>query len=211
MNTYDFDQFRIDSLDKYLKYDDYYLVGENTYRVPIITNNFNSCNKIIRIMKSEINNYAIDSVEIISNNSIFNDEELIHKIQFLPVKVNESSSREPSIKLNIKSNTDYGRYKIVKFKDFSINEEDNIEFVNEEIPIIYLQNNQEINITAYLNYGKPKEHSKYQSVSTVTMINHEPINNRFILEIEIIGSKTIEDILSETLEVYKMDLKTKFN
>jgi len=108
----------------------------------------------IRRSVGEINVLAIDEVDVYKNDSALYDEIIAHRLGLLPLKnqkLKESESIE--FKLDIKSKE--GNRKDVVAGNLGE------EVVYPEIPIVLLENGQELKLVARARVGKGNKHAKY--------------------------------------------------
>ena len=103
----------------------------------------------IRRSALEIPTMAIDEVEIMQNDSALFDEILAHRIGLIPIKTNKS---DKEIKFKLK---EVGP-KTVYSTDLSPSVE-----TDYKLPLVILDNEQEVQLNAFARMGKGIEHSKY--------------------------------------------------
>ena len=103
----------------------------------------------IRRSALEIPTLAIDEVEIMQNDSALFDEILAHRIGLIPIKTNKS---DKEIKFKLK---EVGP-KTVYSTDISPSVE-----TDYKLPLVILDNEQEVQLNAFARMGKGIEHSKY--------------------------------------------------
>lgn len=108
---------------------------------------------MIRRYLGEVPVLAIDEVEISKNNSPLYDETIAHRLGLVPLKTEKSMNSKTEIKLKLSSKKE-GLVKAGELKG-------DAEVVYENIPITYLDKNQEMILTAHAKVGKGSEHSKY--------------------------------------------------
>jgi len=104
----------------------------------------------IRRSVLEIPVLAIDEVEIVKNDSALFDEIVAHRMGLIPIKTEKNSPKEIQFKLQAKGP------KIVTSQDLvpSIG-------TDQELPITLLEAEQELEVNAYVKFGKGIEHLKY--------------------------------------------------
>lgn len=108
---------------------------------------------MIRRYLNEIPILAVDDVEISKNNSPLYDETIAHRLGLVPLKTEKSMNNKTEVKLKLSSKKE-GFVKAGELKG-------DAEIIYENIPITYLDKNQELNLIAHAKLGKGSEHSKF--------------------------------------------------
>lgn len=93
---------------------------------------------------------AVDEVEISRNDSPLYDETVSHRIGLIPLKM-EKSKKEGKMKASV------SKEGMVYSKEFK----GDIKPVFDDIPITYLNKDQELEIEAFVKIGKGVEHAKF--------------------------------------------------
>ncbi len=109
----------------------------------------NSLANAIRRYVNEIPILAVDEVEIFKNDSPLYDEALAHRLALIPIKTN--SKKEGKLKLESKKEGFV----------YSGELKGDVDIVYDNIPITFLNKNQEISLLAIVKTGKGSEHSKF--------------------------------------------------
>lgn len=126
----------------------------------------NSIANTIRRSVLEIPVLAIDTVEFYKNDSALYDEMIAHRLGLIPLKATKTFREKEKctckgkgclkctagLKLNAKGPT------IVHAKDLKAR---GVEVVFPDIPIVLLDKDQELQLSAEANLGKGKEHAKF--------------------------------------------------
>lgn len=119
----------------------------------------------IRRYVGEIPTLAIEEVEIAKNNSALYDETISHRIGLIPLKTEKGITEA---KLKLKSKKEGFVY--------SGEMKGDAEVVYSKIPIVFLDNDQELELTAIAKIGKGSEHAKhspgmiyYRNISEITL------------------------------------------
>ncbi len=107
----------------------------------------------IRRFLGEILILAIEEVEISKNNSPLYDETISHRMGLIPLKTEKSMNSKTELKIKLNSKKEG----IVKAEEIK----GDVEIVLPNIPITYLDKNQELVLTAIAKLGRGSEHSKY--------------------------------------------------
>lgn len=118
----------------------------------------------LRRSSSEIPVLAIDEVEIYKNDSVLNDQMLAHRIGLIPLKNEKLNLRgdcsckgEGCQKCTIQLKLHAKGPKTVSVKDFK----GKADPVYEEMPLVILDEDQELEFVAFARMGKGIEHAKY--------------------------------------------------
>jgi DNA-directed RNA polymerase subunit D len=122
----------------------------------------------IRRYVNQIPITAIDEVEITQNGSALYDEVVAHRIGLIPLKADKAiSDKNPGVLKLISKNEG-----MVHASELN----GNIEIVHGNIPITYLDKNQELELVATTKEGKGSDHVKfspglifYRNISKITM------------------------------------------
>jgi len=122
----------------------------NKIKMKIIADMPISLANAIRRSVLEIPVMAIDEVEISKNDSALFDEILAHRLGLIPIKTKKISSKEIKFKLSEKGP------KMVYSTDLKPNED-----IIYKMPIVLLEEGQEIQLVATAKFGKGIEHVKY--------------------------------------------------
>jgi len=131
----------------------------------------NSLANAIKRYVQQIQVTAIDEVEILKNDSALYDETIAHRLGLIPIK-----SKKQKGELSLKSNK--------KGFVYSENLKGDAEPVYDKIPITILDENQELELKAFLKKGMGSEHAKFS-----------PGLMFFRNEVEITLNKKYKDIL----------------
>ncbi len=122
---------------------------EKSQKLSFVTDISTSLANAIRRSVLEIPILAIDEVEIIKNDSALYDEVIAHRLGLVPIKT-DKSTKEMKFKLK-----ETGPKMV-----YSTNIKPSIE-TDYELPIVLLDNEQELEIVAEARLGKGIEHIKY--------------------------------------------------
>lgn len=107
----------------------------------------------IRRYLNQIDVLAIDELEIIKNGSALYDEVIAHRVGLIPLKMDKMINEKTKGKLKLSSK-----------KEGFVNSSEikgNVDVVYQNIPITFLDKNQEIEFTATTRAGKGVEHVKF--------------------------------------------------
>ena len=107
----------------------------------------------IRRSVSEINVVAIDECDIYKNDSALYDEIISHRLGLVPLK-NQKLKEGKAIELKLKAKGKEGGVYVLSKELGEIS-------VYEDMPIVYLEEGQEIEIVARATVGKGKTHAKH--------------------------------------------------
>jgi len=163
-------------------------------------------NALRRICLNGIPVFAIDTVDIIENSSVFADEALAHRLGLIPIKTDLTRFAEPS-KCECKSETGCSNCRVMLVLDsgdtnttrtvFSnelSSEDKDIAPVSDKIPIIRLTQGQRVKVEAYAKLGRGTEHAKWNS-SNISILTETGKKNERLLTVESTGALTPEQII----------------
>ena len=142
----------------------------------IFNGSLTEANQLRIKMKYHIETYAIDKMIIYNNTSQFNDEFIVHRLSLL-VPIHNGNT---------------GILKIKGPKMVKCNDIQNIDFVYN-MPIIYLNEQEELDLEVILVKNCGKVHSKWSPFST--LIFNEIDDNQYEFKCELNGLLLFNDIL----------------
>ena len=107
----------------------------------------------IRRSVNKIPILAIEECDIYKNDSALYDEVIAHRLGLIPLK-NQKLKKGDTIELKLKSKGEEGGIEVMsgEFGDVS---------VYSDMPIVFLEKDQELEIVARAGVGNAKEHAKY--------------------------------------------------
>ena len=126
----------------------------------------NSYANALRKSSNEIPVLAVDTVEILKNDSVLFDEMLAHRIGLLPLSADKNfvfpenctckgkGCNKCTAEMTLKVKGE-GRILAKELKSKTV------ESIHPDIPLVFLQKDQEIELTAQARLGKGKVHAKY--------------------------------------------------
>lgn len=163
-------------------------------------------NALRRICLNGIPVFAIDTVDIIENSSVFADEALAHRLGLIPIKTDLTRFAEPS-KCECKSETGCSNCRVMLVLDsgdtnttrtvFSnelSSEDKDIAPVSDKISIVRLTQGQRVKVEAYAKLGRGTEHAKWNS-SNISILTETGKKNERLLTVESTGALTPEQII----------------
>jgi len=163
-------------------------------------------NALRRICLNGVPVFAIDTVDIIENSSVFADEALAHRLALIPIKTDLSRFVEPS-KCDCKSESGCSNCRVMLVLDSGdtdvtrtissnelTSEDKDVSPISDKIPIVQLAPGQRIKLEAYARLGRGTEHAKWNSsnISVLTETNKE---NEHVLTVESTGALVPEQII----------------
>lgn len=161
-------------------------INKNTVKFTLKNANIAIANALRRIMIAELETFAVDSIDIIDNTSIFPSEMVAHRLGLIPVQCTEPTTFE----LNVSNTTD----EILTVYSDSIVSTASFPY---NIPILKLGKNQSIHIKGIITSGIGKTHAKYCPVSNSTYTydtsTSDPVNFTF----------TVESIIENPMKLFK--------
>ena len=119
----------------------------------------------VRRSTNEINILAIDSVEIHKNDSALYDEVISHRVGLVPLKEKRSLVESESCSCNGKGCNKCEIHVSLKAKGpctvYSGDIKGDVEVVQEKMPLVSLEKDQELQLVGFARLGKAKNHAKY--------------------------------------------------
>jgi len=168
-------------------------------------------NALRRVCLNGIPVFAIDTVDIIENSSVLQDEGLAHRLGLIPISTDLARFNEPS-KCECQSETGCSNCKVMLILDSGdsdvtrtvlsnelSSEDDSIKPVSDKIPIVQLAPGQRIKIECYVRLGRGTQHAKWNSanISTLTDTDKDDVK---ILTVESTGALNPEQIIISGIE-----------
>ncbi len=129
------------------------LIENDMEKMKVVTNINVSLANAIRRSVGEISVMAIDEVDIYKNDSALYDEIIAHRLGLVPLKNQKlKEGQTAEFKLHVKSKD--GKKEVLSGDLGS-------EVVYPEMPIVLLENGQELKVVVRAKSGKGSNHSKY--------------------------------------------------
>ena len=163
-------------------------------------------NALRRVCLNGIPVFAVDTVDIIENSSVFPDEGLAHRLGLIPLRTDPGGYSEPE-KCECHSETGCTYCKVMLVLDSGdsdvtrtvlsselTSEDDSIRPVSEKIPIVQLAPGQRVKAECYARLGRGTEHSKWNS-SNISTLTDADGNDERILTVESTGALAPEQII----------------
>ena len=166
-------------------------------------------NELRRICLNGVPIFAIDTVDIIENSSVFVDESLTHTLGMIPLKTELGEFDESNSRVMLVLDSEAAENTMMVTSAELESKDQVVKPVSNQIPIAYLAPGQRIKLEAYARLGKGTEHAKWNSanISTLTDTDKE---DEYILTVETTGSLEPKQIilagideLSKSLEQFK--------
>jgi DNA-directed RNA polymerase subunit D len=189
-------------------------------RVVIKFNNISReyVNAIRRLAISEVPTLAIDDVVILENSSVMHDEALAHRLGLVPLRTQLDRFVMPE-DCDCKSTLGCSKCRVLLMLDSEatektkivtsgelLSEDELVQPVSKEIPIVALAPTQKVKFEAYARMGIGKSHAKWQPTSAA-VVKDGSQNGESILVIETNGALTAAEIVFAALN--KLDAKMK--
>ena len=128
---------------------------------------FSFVNAIRRSIEENLESYVIDDIEVSENNSIFNNDILIHRLKLLPLiyeKVSENNPEEIKVTLDFTNKTSLPG--IIKSSDIiftnSKGKLSNLISYNDIIILNNIKPGNHVKFNAIVKSGLSKEHAMYK-------------------------------------------------
>lgn len=162
----------------------------------------NIANSLRRIMIAEIPCYAIESVDIINNTTVLDDEIIVHRLGLIPVIYNQAdqADQEDQAEYTIKFDIECKD----SFKNITSDDiESELEF-DGNILITKIAKGQKLKFECKIKRGIGREHAKY----AVSIVGFEQLaENRYIFTVESIGQMSAYNIITTGLSILKDKLR----
>lgn len=159
-------------------------------------------NTLRRVIEEHMQSFVILDINIIQNDTVFNNDILIQRLKMMPIIYNKTVNYNLDnllVKLDITNNEEYPI--VIKAKDFQFTyEEKEVENLISYPEIIFVQNilpGQSIQLIANLHKGESIEHAAYKHTSKNVY--------SFKLDDELINTKLIEQNITDDKD--KIDFK----
>ena len=168
-------------------------------------------NALRRLAISEVPTFAIDDLVILENSSVMHDEAIAHRLGLIPLRTdlerfvmphdcdcNSTLGCSKCKVLFVLDSETQDKTKVVLSGELK-SEDEIIQPVSKNIPIISLAPGQKIKFEAYARLGIGKDHAKWQPTS-VAVVKDGADENESILVIETNGSLTAEETIMESIK-----------
>lgn len=168
-------------------------------------------NALRRMCLNGIPIFAIDTVDIIENSSVFPDEGLAHRLGLIPLKTDLSGYNEPK-KCDCNSESGCSNCKVMLVLDSGdsdatravlsselTSEDDSIKPISDKIPIVHLAPGQRVKAECYARLGRGTEHAKWNSSNISTLTDTDKKDEQ-ILTVESTGALAPEQIILAGVE-----------
>jgi len=196
---------------------------KNDNRVVIEFNNIprQYVNALRRLSISEVPTFSIDDVVMLENSSVMHDEAVAHRLGLIPLRTDLHRFVMPHL-CECKSTLGCSRCRVLLVLDSEANdktkvvssgelisEDDVVNPITKEIPIIVLAPGQKLKFEAYARLGVGKDHAKWQPTSAAVVKDGED-ETQSVLMIETTGSLTAEETVMAAIELLASKIK-EFN
>ncbi len=163
-------------------------------------------NALRRVCLNGIPVFAIDTVDIVENSSVFPDEGLAHRLGLIPLRTDPSGYSEPG-KCECQKETGCSNCKVMLMLDSRdsdvtrtvlsgelSSEDERVGPISGQIPIVQLAPGQRVKAECYARLGRGTEHSKWNS-STIATLTETDREDERILTVESTGALAPERII----------------
>jgi DNA-directed RNA polymerase subunit D len=175
---------------------------EDTESDFIVSVDTSIANALRRTMISKVSTLAINTVSIMENDSILNDEIIAHRIGQIPIKSLGTDITRFRIELNAECPIHSETPIYVYSEDIKMPEE--ICVVNKKIIILQLRPGEKIKLFGFTESGTGEQHSKW---SPCCGTSYEKLDdNLFKFHIETTGQLSPKEVLSEAIQIIIKDL-----
>ena len=168
-------------------------------------------NALRRVCLNGIPIFAIDTVDIIENTSVFPDEGLAHRLGLIPLKTDVEGYNEPH-ECSCEGEAGCSNCKVMLVLDSGdsdatrtilsselTSEDESIKPISDNIPIVQLAPGQKIKVECYARLGRGTEHAKWNSSNVSTLTDADGESDR-VLTIESTGALPPEQIIIAGVE-----------
>lgn len=151
---------------------------DNYIKLQITGVNNAICNGIRRVMMSEVETLAIDSIDFYQNDSVLNEDFIAHRLGLLPLHYTEGIE-EATLELEVSNDTEEN------YKVLSGSLSGHIDCVYDNILLTVLRPGESLELKCYIKKGCGKEHSKWSPVSKCVYTLNE---DTAVFEVEGVGN-----------------------
>ena len=163
-------------------------------------------NELRRICLNGVPIFAIDTVDIIENSSVFVDESLTHTLGMIPLKTELGEFDESNSRVMLVLDSEAAdSIKIVTSAELE-SKDQVIKPISEQIPIAHLAPGQRIKLEAYARLGRGTEHAKWNSAN-ISVVTHTDVEDEYILTVETTGSLEPRQIILAGIQELSKRLK----
>ena len=163
-------------------------------------------NELRRICLNGVPIFAIDTVDIIENSSVFVDESLTHTLGMIPLKTELGEFDESNSRVMLVLDSEAAdSIKIVTSAELE-SKDQVVKPISEQIPIAHLAPGQRIKLEAYARLGRGTEHAKWNSAN-ISVVTHTDAENEYILTVETTGSLEPKQIILAGIQELSKRLK----
>ena len=163
-------------------------------------------NELRRICLNGVPIFAIDTVDIIENSSVFADESLTHTLGMIPLKTELGEFDESNSRVMLVLDSEAAdSIKIVTSAELE-SKDQVVKPISEQIPIAHLAPGQRIKLEAYARLGRGTEHAKWNSAN-ISVVTHTDVEDEYILTVETTGSLEPRQIILAGIQELSKRLK----
>ncbi|HJJ20735.1 MAG: DNA-directed RNA polymerase subunit D [Candidatus Nitrosopumilus limneticus] len=152
-------------------------------------------NALRRVCLNGVPVFAIDTVDIIENTSVLQDEALAHRLGLIPLKTDLKKFNESDKILLVLDAGESDTTRNVLSNELS-SEDDTVKPVSDKIPIVQLAPGQKIKVECYARLGRGTEHAKWNASNISTLVDTDKDDEK-ILTVESTGALNPEQIVLE--------------
>jgi DNA-directed RNA polymerase subunit D len=196
------------------------VVEKSDQRIVVKFNNIprQYVNSLRRLAISEVPTLAIDDVVILENSSVMHDEAVAHRLGLIPLRTDLDRFVMPH-DCDCKSTLGCSKCRVLLVLDSEatdktkvvtsgelVSEDEMVQPVSKDIPIIALAPNQKLKFEAYARLGTGKDHAKWQPTAAA-VVKDGKSEDEIILVLESNGALTAEELLMSAAE--RMTTKVK--
>ncbi len=152
-------------------------------------------NALRRVCLNGVPVFAIDTVDIIENTSVLQDEALAHRLGLIPLKTDLKKFNESDKILLVLDAGESDTTRNVLSNELS-SEDDTVKPVSDKIPIVQLAPGQKIKVECYARLGRGTEHAKWNASNISTLVDTDKDDEK-ILTVESTGALNPEQVVLE--------------
>jgi DNA-directed RNA polymerase subunit D len=151
-------------------------------------------NAIRRLSMGQVPVFAIDTITMYENNSVFFDEYIGSRIGLIPIKTPDGYTADDEVMFKLSADGPA----IVYSKDLTSTER-GVGCVTKKIPLLELRDGQRVRLEGRAKLGRGRVHAKFQPC--LCSYGHDDKNGDFNFTVESFGQMTAPEVMLKTGEI----------